>query len=405
MRTVNKNIFQSSTCLTQDELICYHQNKMCESEKHLVEHHLNDCELCTDALEGIALLPDMSPVENANEKINAKYSAKPVEKNLFKSPKVWYAAASVVVLFVFGKVILSYFEENNKQVSENSAIQKIQNNSDQAVMKELSQQANLQETAIGDTVVKIVSSVSLKVADKSYEATKDYSNKRAGQLQPAIIPSTTNQLPHGMVVYKDEKVESAKEVVAAEIMGAPAEKNNDVPAADIATTKNISGYKIYNYDSEYKPAKKKKLVREGVPAVYESEKAMGKSSAANETESKEVSYDMFLSDAFADYKNKKYKSAMQKFNTILEQYSADVNALFYSALTLEEEKKYKEALRSLDKLDAQPNNVFDEESQWHRASIFIEQNETDKAKLLLQKIIDAKGFYAEQAKQKLIELK
>ena len=70
-----------------------------------------------------------------------------------------------------------------------------------------------------------------------------------------------------------------------------------------------------------------------------------------------------------------------------------------------EQSKYKDAIKLLDKLDAQPNNVFDEESQWHRALILISQNQEEKAKIILQKTIDGKGFYSEQAKEKMSELK
>lgn len=405
MRTVNKNIFQSSTCLTQDELIRYHQNKMSESEKHLVEHHLTDCELCIEALEGIALLPDMSSLKKASEEINLKYSTKPVEGKLFQNSKVWYAAASVIVLFAFGSVIFNYVEKENNQVSENAAIQKVLNNSDQAVIKEMPQQPNVQEAAIGDTVVKIVSNASRKVADKSYEVAKEYSSERKGQVQSSTNLSATNQLPHGTVVFKDEKIEADKEDAAIGVMSAPVESNDAVTENGILLTKNVSGYKIYNYDFEYKPEKKKELVKQGVPAAYDSKNNMNKSRESTELEKKEISYDGFLSTALYDYKNEKYKTALQKFDVILEQHPNDVNALFYSALAFKEDAQYKKALRYLDKLDEQPNNVFDQESEWHRALIFVEQKENEKAKQLLQKTISKNGFYAEQAKQKMSEIK
>ena len=87
MRTDNKNIFQSSTCLTQDELVRYHSTKMSESEKHVVEKHLTDCELCTEALEGIAFLPDMNSLNKVRNEVSKKYLSQNTERNFFQNPR------------------------------------------------------------------------------------------------------------------------------------------------------------------------------------------------------------------------------------------------------------------------------------------------------------------------------
>ncbi len=403
MRTVNKNIFQSSTCLTQDELIRYHQNKMSESEKHLVEHHLTDCELCSEALEGIVLLPDMNSLENASEKINAKYLTKPIEKNLFQNSKVWYAAASVIVLFVFGSVFFNYVAKKNNQVSENAAIQKGLNNSDKAVIKEAPQQPNVQAAAIGDTVVQLVSKASRKVADKSYESAKDYSKQREQQIQPATISSATNQLPHGTVVYKDEKSEATQEDAAAEVLSAPEEKKDVILETPVITAKANSKYKTYNYSREYNRKERKNLER------FSTQEANQAKAGINEplyksADSGKNNYDNLVAAAISEYESKNYKEALKKFNDILNKHPDDVNALYYSALCYEEQGNYNSAIKYLDKLLAQPIELFNQDAQWHRALIFIEQKENDKAKLLLQEIIVANGFYAEQAKLKLTKL-
>ncbi|MEP7168563.1 MAG: hypothetical protein ABI855_04280, partial [Bacteroidota bacterium] len=52
----NKNIFDHRNCLSKEELISYAKQTLSEKEKHHVEKHLLDCELCTEALEGIFLL-------------------------------------------------------------------------------------------------------------------------------------------------------------------------------------------------------------------------------------------------------------------------------------------------------------------------------------------------------------
>ncbi|HRS08441.1 MAG TPA: tetratricopeptide repeat protein, partial [Bacteroidia bacterium] len=70
-----------------------------------------------------------------------------------------------------------------------------------------------------------------------------------------------------------------------------------------------------------------------------------------------------------------------------------------------ESQQYDKALHFLDRLDAQSNNTFNQESAWHRSLLLLQKGEMDKAKELLQKIISAKGFYATAAQQKLSEIK
>ena len=45
-------IFKNSECVDKETLIEYKRNKLTGEHKHVVEEHLIDCELCSDALEG-----------------------------------------------------------------------------------------------------------------------------------------------------------------------------------------------------------------------------------------------------------------------------------------------------------------------------------------------------------------
>ncbi|MFZ2898862.1 MAG: tetratricopeptide repeat protein [Saprospiraceae bacterium] len=53
-----KPIFQEHRCLSEGDIQDYLGNRLSGEERHRVENHLLDCPLCSDALEGLALLEE-----------------------------------------------------------------------------------------------------------------------------------------------------------------------------------------------------------------------------------------------------------------------------------------------------------------------------------------------------------
>lgn len=50
------DIFTETACPTQDQLLAYVENKLSPAERHEVERHIADCELCSEAVEGLAAI-------------------------------------------------------------------------------------------------------------------------------------------------------------------------------------------------------------------------------------------------------------------------------------------------------------------------------------------------------------
>ncbi len=405
MRAINKNIFHSSNCLSQDELIRYHQNKMSDAEKHLIEQHLTDCELCSEALEGVALLADVTPIQIIRAQVTNKYGADKKEIRIFSNPKLWYAAASVIVIFVFGSL---YFNavKNDKQVTESAAYKMPEQNSDMALKKNLPQQPNVQHAAVADTVVQLVSSTSRKVAEKNYEAAKKYEEKRsdAGISSDNFLHS--NQMPHGAVIYKDENQKAESDNKEIELDAIIASGTNAEPPAESkpVLANFISNHKFYNYQPVVERKKEIELDSKNKRAPEKVTAVAATAEASSDKNTIELGYMTILTDALALYDSKQYKQAINKFDELLKINPDDVNAFYYSALCYKEQNKLNKALDCLNKLNG-TNTFFQQDAQWQRALIFIEQNQIEKANELLQKIISTKGTYTSQAKDKLQTLK
>ncbi|MCW3466887.1 anti-sigma factor family protein [Chitinophaga nivalis] len=56
------DIFVTTGCPSQQQLLDYVQGKLTAEEQHEVEMHLADCELCSDALEGLASIRDKEKI-------------------------------------------------------------------------------------------------------------------------------------------------------------------------------------------------------------------------------------------------------------------------------------------------------------------------------------------------------
>jgi hypothetical protein len=92
----NHIVFSDPNCLSKDILISYHTGSLSEKERHKVEKHIMDCELCSDALAGFALIPKQGSMTEISSRLNRL-----TEGN--RSTKRFMIAASITAaLFVTG---------------------------------------------------------------------------------------------------------------------------------------------------------------------------------------------------------------------------------------------------------------------------------------------------------------
>lgn len=101
-----RNIFASSECLTLDQLTAYVENNLPKAERFRVEKHLVDCELCSDAVEGLASSSDLGVerriIYALSRKIRKQFAKAPA---LQKTARLYYAIAAVII---FGIIALPF---------------------------------------------------------------------------------------------------------------------------------------------------------------------------------------------------------------------------------------------------------------------------------------------------------
>lgn len=101
-------IFNPSGCITLEAMQLYLKKELPESEVELIDNHLEDCELCSDAMEGLSLVENRDKLRGIVREINKNLNRTSTEFPITKEPKfirlqnrlIYFgAAASIIILF------------------------------------------------------------------------------------------------------------------------------------------------------------------------------------------------------------------------------------------------------------------------------------------------------------------
>jgi len=112
---INERLFNQSGCLKLEALKKHSFSELSEKEKYLVESHLKNCELCSDALEGLKLVSDKEKLSSIITEINDNLQKSILSKESFlkaksfkMSDRILYFSLAASVLILIG--LFSYFK-------------------------------------------------------------------------------------------------------------------------------------------------------------------------------------------------------------------------------------------------------------------------------------------------------
>ena len=119
MNSKLKNIFSESGCPADGVLQKYLNGELSQSQKHDIEKHLIDCEMCSDELEGLRLMNDSERLNTIIEKINNQIDNKTkirILKPLFSFVRI---AAVLLILIIIGSMYVLYKNFNSLKTEKN----------------------------------------------------------------------------------------------------------------------------------------------------------------------------------------------------------------------------------------------------------------------------------------------
>lgn len=158
----------------------------------------------------------------------------------------------------------------------------------------------------------------------------------------------------------------------------------------------IGNYKVIDYSYDKRINKKNMNIPSNFTNISISD---------NFSEQKlELTYVDFLGQALDKINKKNYNGAIEDFNTILDQYPNDLNAVFYKALCLYEINSNQNSINYFDIALSSKINTFHEESKWYKGLILKEEKQYAAAEKVLEEIVNEQGYYGVQAKKELDEL-
>lgn len=375
MRTASpySNMFTETKCLSFEELNLYAKGSIAAKEKHRIEEHLIDCELCSAAVSGYAAVPvtanDISELHRSIDGMTRR--------------KSWYAnkwligSASLLAIFAVWLIAVDPFEK--KQHGMNSMT--VPNEAYVDDHKEIPPPALDYETGVATDPQK-------PSPKENFIKVKAKEEKPAEQ--PA--PIANNTPPSNVQPVNPVKPEAKLAVEAEEPI--VEQKYN-------AAVRYIEDLKVTDFEKYYtKPAGPVKHSNRNVPAYKENKDKKSPFDEVTETE-RTVGADEVLAKGLKSFNKKDWAGAMAQFNALLEVNDDDVNALFYKGVCAWNMDRSLVAQKCLMQVLAEENNVFHQEAKWYLALTYIKAGEKDPARDVLEQIVREKGFYSKKAKEKL----
>lgn len=104
-----------------------------------------------------------------------------------------------------------------------------------------------------------------------------------------------------------------------------------------------------------------------------------------------------LDEALQNFSKQKYTYCINEMDLLLKLNPKDVNALFYSAMSMYFIQKNAKAIEYFDRILESENNIFHEEAEFYKALALAQNNQKPEAVALMKRIAGEKGFYAARA--------
>ncbi len=224
-------IFSKTDCISEKMLNDYHDDKLSAKEKHSVEKHFIDCELCTDELEGMSLLKDKSQiniiVDEINENIKLRTQnnkPKVIQINFFMK-----LAASIAIFILVGSALFminDLYKENEQRLAEQIKPSRDKIPDEKKVSRQVeaagaddSKIAQLAEQAETDFIISGKISKRAEIDGDADESTNADRRFKTGEpLAPAGSSSETisKEKESKELIASDELAESKEEDVVVE---------------------------------------------------------------------------------------------------------------------------------------------------------------------------------------------
>lgn len=443
MTELHNNIFSNTTCISKETMLKYINKQLSEEELYGVEKHMIDCDLCTEAIEGMRFAENSSVLFAMDHEIDQRANKGMAKTSLIRNLMV---AASILIIvsgtyFTYNLYDSSFLDEglalHNKvettekivdeenfilpitdktTVSEKEIEQKNVANSpsinepvDESNTIKLPaikpiedgfKSEDIEEVVMAD---KVVSDDIIEIEEPlAFEIEEEFDDMAmSNEVETAANSLKTED--NGLLQNQESINKAKKSSVKKKSLA-----TNRISTFDVSkeNTKYIEDYKVVDYLVEYQNAEdlREATLSKSVPPNFSTKEDKTRADKEREESIIKVTYQKTLETGIHYFKLEKYDEALIQFNLILVKHPEDVNGLFYGGLSYFHLSQYEKSISMLDMVLQNKATVFNQEAKWYKALTLVALQDKRKAKKVLQEIIDEGGFYKTKAEMKLNEI-
>ena len=385
-----KNIFESNTPLTKEEMDVYLTGDMSQAKKYQLEQKIASNDFNSDAMEGFESAPgSMEGFKQLEDQFHGNLPRK-VASKFWRFEFSFILIIGVAIgLYFFGYHFLDQIDLDEIKFDESK----------------LTMQISTDSSSTDITIQPIEELNDKEIEDATpLEESKQLTSDRIIFNAPLImvIDSSINEtakIDSAILLINEEK----------EIINTKSNDKKEITEVTITNvissnvgTLFLSRLLVVDYTNIYtKEITVPNFELTGTTADKENKSDNGASELAVNSYTQKINYVDFLEETQAKFRRNKFKDALKDYRTILNHYSNDVNAHFYMALCYFNINKQKKAIQHFDRVLNHDFNTFYEEAKWYKAMSLHELGKISKCITILNEIATENGFYAKKASEML----
>lgn len=440
-------IFEHTDCISEVMVTKYVSGKLSAAEKYGVERHLADCEMCSDAMDGLEIISDKNKISAITEELNKKIQIRINAKDVNKVVKIVFIqkyrsqlAIAASVIIILGLVFVFRYNLSMNNEPGTAASQKIF--ADKFAPYPTEQEAIIEQAPPvppqGSAAQREILLERNSTNEEDNEAPADDKQPSSKEVE-ASKQRSTGATKLGSDYYSvpvEEKREvQALKSVDADASGAEAgaarraekisnsesfEFGGVTNSPDVSKTQTkMATDKIVRQDEEggQRTAPMAIRLQEGESRSKVKKSSNNQSASPSATSSfesvqpvaSEIAGLALRSDdayvAMQKYEQKNYQGAAEEFEKILAKEPNNYNALFYSAVSYLSLGQTDKALTNLNKILEKKDGEFYDAAQWYASLAYIKNNDRPNArKNLMELKNNSDSKYQKQASETLNQM-
>jgi hypothetical protein len=411
------NIFSESDCIPEQVLFDYQDNKLSSKNKYIVEKHIANCEICSDALEGLALINNRNKIKKSIKFINTsidKHTFQKKQKTISISMPIKLAiAATIAILIGISFLFTQYLRNHNEKILAENNITKSVNKD-----KENIEYSPVSFIDSETTTEKRIENIKYfkKVSEKKPNIPLTFESEKVIDLSmPEIIDQPKRELTgdkldittttNNAIVYKDDLAKNIDAIKSTTLE----ENSNDKEVNDIQIDNDLNGGlsgkdEVLNSKVENKKPDKKKITKiSEIISGYTKQSESNKPNAPSTNETSIITNETF-NLALEKFNAKDYNAAKQLFAQILINDNSNYNALYYKSLCSFYLEEIDMAITGFKEVLKIKNGAYLDNTKWYMALALIKKGEKKEAKKILEEIIKSTSPFKINAEQKIKEI-